>query len=121
MTFSRSCVQSLLTAVASFQDFELRLATKFLSRMGTAVLLQKSERCFTLSQNTAWTNVEKAIQALRCNRLLAPSALYSLPEVNIAEIIRPSGYYRLKAERVYGWTSWKAQRNGVSRETLFMM
>jgi hypothetical protein len=44
VTFSRSCVQSLLTAVASFQDFEPCLAANFLSRNGTAVLLQGSER-----------------------------------------------------------------------------
>lgn len=53
-----------------------------------------------LTQNTAWTNVEKAIQSLRRNRLLDPVALFSLPEEELADIIRPSGYYRLKASRL---------------------
>jgi endonuclease III related protein len=53
-----------------------------------------------LTQNTAWTNVEKAIQALRGSRLLTPAALSSIPEDELARIIRPSGYYHLKAERL---------------------
>jgi endonuclease-3 related protein len=53
-----------------------------------------------LTQNTAWTNVEKAIQALRERRLLTPAALFSIPENELARIIRPSGYYHLKAERL---------------------
>jgi endonuclease III related protein len=53
-----------------------------------------------LTQNTAWTNVEKAIQALRENRLLTPAALSFIPEDELALIIRPSGYYHLKAGRL---------------------
>ncbi len=53
-----------------------------------------------LTQNTAWANVEKAIQALRQNRLLTPAALFSVPEDELAGIIRPSGYYHLKARRL---------------------
>ncbi|MCX5836998.1 MAG: endonuclease III domain-containing protein [Deltaproteobacteria bacterium] len=53
-----------------------------------------------LTQNTAWTNVEKAIQALRRSRLLTPAALFSIPEDELARIIRPSGYYHLKAARL---------------------
>jgi endonuclease III related protein len=53
-----------------------------------------------LTQNTAWTNVEKAIKALRENRLLTPAALSIVPEDELARIIRPSGYYHLKAERL---------------------
>ena len=53
-----------------------------------------------LTQNTAWKNVEKAIQALRESRLLTPAALSSIPEDELARIIRPSGYYHLKAGRL---------------------
>jgi endonuclease-3 related protein len=53
-----------------------------------------------LTQNTAWRNVEKAITALREKNLLSPAALFYLPEDRLAQIIRPSGYYHLKAERV---------------------
>jgi endonuclease III related protein len=53
-----------------------------------------------LTQNTAWTNVEKAIEALRDKGLLTPTALLGIPEDELAEIIRPSGYYHLKAGRL---------------------
>lgn len=53
-----------------------------------------------LTQNTAWTNVEKALTALREKNLLVPAALFHLPEDELAQIIRPSGYYHLKAGRL---------------------
>jgi endonuclease III related protein len=53
-----------------------------------------------LTQNTAWTNVEKAIKALREKMLLTPGALFHIPEDELAQIIRPSGYYHLKARRL---------------------
>jgi endonuclease-3 related protein len=53
-----------------------------------------------LTQNTAWTNVETAIKALRKRRLLTPAALLRIPEDDLAEIIRASGYYHLKAARL---------------------
>jgi endonuclease-3 related protein len=53
-----------------------------------------------LTQNTAWTNVEKAIAALKNKDLLYPQALLRLADEDLAELIRPSGYYRLKASRL---------------------
>ena len=53
-----------------------------------------------LTQNTAWTNVEIAIRALRKRRLLTPAALSRIPEDDLAGIIRSSGYYHLKAARL---------------------
>jgi endonuclease-3 related protein len=53
-----------------------------------------------LTQNTSWTNVEMAIEALRKRRLLTPTALLRIPEDDLAEIIRASGYYHLKASRL---------------------
>ena len=53
-----------------------------------------------LTQNTAWTNVEKAIAALKGKRLLSPEALSRIAEETLAEIIRPSGYYNVKAKRL---------------------
>jgi endonuclease-3 related protein len=50
-----------------------------------------------LTQNTAWRNVEIAIVALRKERLLSPAAFARIPEEALAEIIRPSGCYRVKA------------------------
>ncbi len=53
-----------------------------------------------LTQNTAWTNVEKAIANLKAARLLAPRALCGAPLETVEEALRPSGYFRQKALRV---------------------
>jgi endonuclease-3 related protein len=53
-----------------------------------------------LTQNTAWTGAAKAIANLDHAGLLAPEALAALPLDRLAELIRPAGYYRLKAKRL---------------------
>lgn len=53
-----------------------------------------------LTQNTAWTNVEKAIANLKRARVLSPRALADLPRERLAELIRPSGYFNQKAARL---------------------
>lgn len=53
-----------------------------------------------LTQNTAWTNVERAIAALRAAELLGPSAIASAPLALLEEKIRPAGFFRQKAGRL---------------------
>ncbi|ACU90945.1 endonuclease III domain-containing protein [Desulfomicrobium baculatum] len=53
-----------------------------------------------LTQNTAWTNVEKAMHALRESGLLDPRALARLTDEELATFIRPAGAFRVKAARV---------------------
>ena len=53
-----------------------------------------------LTQNTNWDNVEKAIGNLRAADVLAPRRLYELPEADLAELLRPAGYFRRKAARL---------------------
>lgn len=53
-----------------------------------------------LTQNTNWTNVEKAIHNLKDVDLLNYRSLASLRAEEIAQFIRPSGYYNLKAGRL---------------------
>ncbi|MCG2747852.1 MAG: endonuclease III domain-containing protein [Desulfobulbaceae bacterium] len=53
-----------------------------------------------LTQNTNWTNVSRAIGNLREENLLSLAALASLPEAVLADKIRPSGYFNLKARRL---------------------
>ncbi len=53
-----------------------------------------------LTQNTNWTNVEKAIANLKQRDLLTPEKLHSLPTEELAELIRPAGYYNIKAKRL---------------------
>lgn len=53
-----------------------------------------------LTQNTSWENVEKAITKLKNNELLSPERLYHIEEPMLAEAIRSSGYYNIKARRL---------------------
>ena len=53
-----------------------------------------------LTQNTSWTNVERAIDNLRRERLLAPLALERVSTARLAALIRSSGYFRQKAKKL---------------------
>ncbi len=53
-----------------------------------------------LTQNAAWSNVEKAIANLKAAGVFDPRLLHALPDARLAELIRPSGYFRLKAGRL---------------------
>jgi endonuclease III related protein len=55
-----------------------------------------------LTQNTAWTNVEKAIANLDGEGLLTPERLNEVSERRLASLIRPSGYFNVKAKRLKG-------------------
>jgi endonuclease-3 related protein len=53
-----------------------------------------------LTQNTNWANVEKAIGQLKAEGVLEPRALYGLDDETLANLIRPSGYFRVKTKRL---------------------
>lgn len=53
-----------------------------------------------LTQNTNWGNVEKAIINLKEANALCPVAMDRMSEPRLAELIRPSGYYNVKAVRL---------------------
>jgi endonuclease-3 related protein len=53
-----------------------------------------------LTQSTAWTNVEKAIASLKSAAALSPSVLHRMPSGELVRIIRPSGYYNAKAQKL---------------------
>lgn len=53
-----------------------------------------------LTQNTAWTNVERAIQNLKVHRVLDPASLSRVPLKTLASWIRPAGYFNVKAARL---------------------
>lgn len=53
-----------------------------------------------LTQNTSWKNVERAIGNLKNNRVLDPFKLYALSPAKLASLIRPAGYFRVKALRL---------------------
>lgn len=53
-----------------------------------------------LTQNTNWKNVERAITNLKGKNLLDPIKLNKLDLKELAEFIRPAGYYNIKAKRL---------------------
>lgn len=53
-----------------------------------------------LTQNTNWSNVQKAIDNLKTEDLLTYHSLSQLSAYEIAQMIRPAGYYNLKAQRL---------------------
>jgi endonuclease-3 related protein len=59
-----------------------------------------------LTQNTAWTNVERAIANLKANRALSPEGILAAPEKELAEWLRPSGYFNIKAKRLRNFCRW---------------
>ena len=53
-----------------------------------------------LTQNTSWTNVERAIRNLRREKLLSPLAIERVSPPRLARLIRSSGYFRQKARKL---------------------
>jgi len=53
-----------------------------------------------LTQNTNWKNVEKAIANLKREGVLDPHALLDLSPARLAALIKPAGYFRVKAKRL---------------------
>ena len=53
-----------------------------------------------LTQNTSWKNVEKAIRELDARRVLTPEGIHRLKTSDLASLIRSSGFYRVKADRL---------------------
>ena len=65
-----------------------------------------------LTQNTAWTNVEKAITNLQLNDALSPERIHNTPPSKLAEWIKPSGYFNIKAQRLKNYCDWYLQQGG---------
>jgi endonuclease-3 related protein len=59
-----------------------------------------------LTQNTNWTNVEKAIANLIAADCLDAEKLHNLEPSQLAELIRPAGYFNIKAKRLKSFLSW---------------
>jgi len=53
-----------------------------------------------LTQNTNWGNVERAITNLKQRRILSSTKLHRLPQHDLAQLIKPAGYFNVKAKRL---------------------
>jgi endonuclease-3 related protein len=59
-----------------------------------------------LTQNTAWTHVQKAIRNFKGD--LTPHRIQTLPQEDLEALIRPAGFFRQKALYLKNLTSWYA-------------
>jgi len=65
-----------------------------------------------LTQNTAWTNVEKAIVNLKQARSLTAAKISAMSVVELGQLIRPAGYFNVKAKRLQNFCSWFIAQGG---------
>jgi len=59
-----------------------------------------------LTQNTNWSNVEKAIVNLKVANKLSPEKIMAMPDSELEEALKPSGYFRIKTQRLKNVTRW---------------
>jgi endonuclease-3 related protein len=72
-----------------------------------------------LTQNTAWTNVEKALENLRAARLLSVKGIRQTPLAKLERLIRPSVYFRQKAQRLKTFIDFLDRQYGGSLTKMF--
>jgi endonuclease III related protein len=65
-----------------------------------------------LTQNTAWSNVERAITNLKQAKVLHQRGILALSREDLAELIRPSGYFNVKAQRLQNLCRFLAENGG---------
>jgi len=67
-----------------------------------------------LTQNTNWQNVEKAISNLKKENLLSIRKLRDFPPAHLARLIRPSGYFNIKTQRLKNFCRFVCEQYGGS-------
>lgn len=68
-----------------------------------------------LTQNTAWTNVDRAIANLKSQSCLTPHAILQAPKSALAEWLKPSGYFNIKAQRLRNYCQWYIDAGELSQ------
>jgi endonuclease III related protein len=72
-----------------------------------------------LTQNTAWTNVEKALMNLRSARVLSLKGIREISLRRLERLIRPSGYFRQKALRLKTFVGFLDKKYAGSLTRMF--
>ena len=68
-----------------------------------------------LTQNTAWTNVEKALTNLYKNNLLLLEAIKTAPKSKLAKAIKPAGYFNQKAIKLKKFVKFLEAEGGFKK------
>jgi len=72
-----------------------------------------------LTQNTNWTNVERALQRLRLAGVLSVAGIRRTPLRKLEQLIRSSGYFRQKARRLKTFVVFLDRHHGGSLARMF--
>jgi endonuclease III related protein len=72
-----------------------------------------------LTQNTSWTNVERALDSLRNAHVLSVRGIRRTPLPKLEKLIRSSGYFRQKAQRLKTFVRFLDERYGGSLARMF--
>uniref|UniRef100_A0A7V4N2N9 Endonuclease III domain-containing protein n=1 Tax=Thermodesulfobacterium geofontis TaxID=1295609 RepID=A0A7V4N2N9_9BACT len=72
-----------------------------------------------LTQNASWKNVKKAIDNLKKKNLLNPFKIYEIPLETLSQIIKPSGFYNIKAKRLKNFVKFLVENYQGDLEILF--
>jgi endonuclease-3 related protein len=71
-----------------------------------------------LTQNTNWTNVEKAVANLKGADVLCAETLHRMNVSDLAALIKPAGYFNIKAKRLKSFLKWLFDEYGGQLENL---
>jgi endonuclease III related protein len=72
-----------------------------------------------LTQNTSWTNVERALRSLRAARVLSVRGIRRTPLSQLERLIRSAGYFRQKARRIKIFVGFLDERYKGSLSHMF--
>jgi len=79
-----------------------------------------------LTQNTNWSNVERAIENLKNNGYLHAKALHDMPLKRLASLIRPAGYFNIKAKRLKSFIDflirhYRGKMSHMGKEDMYLL
>lgn len=74
-----------------------------------------------LTQNTNWENVSKAIKRLKAEDMLCPEKLYNAEQAVVAGLIRPAGYYNVRAKRLRNFLDFLFQGFSGNIDSMFSL
>jgi len=72
-----------------------------------------------LTQQTTWKNVERSIQNLKQKNLLTPEGIFVLENSKLERLIRPCGFYKLKARRLKNFVEFLFEKYDGSLKVMF--
>ena len=74
-----------------------------------------------LTQNTAWRNVETALNKLKLEQIWSWDEILEVPVETLADVIRPSGYFNQKARKLNLFAKFLDRDFARSTDSLFQV